>query len=184
MITYQTHIIPFSKEFILVKLEDIDVQKIDAFVNKIIERKKKESHHFIDKNSHYKRYYTGILGELALEKFFGINGIVDWSIGDSKDYHVPDLKKLGLNIGIKTVEYGAFPVIFKKNYSNEIILIRWKDKHVYICGLATQDVLNKFQSEDLILDKKLKIKGTKTGFYGFEHLKKFSSLEELKRQII
>jgi hypothetical protein len=51
---------------------------------------------------------------------------------------------------------------------------------VYICGVATVDVLNKYQSIELIKNSKLKARGTKTGFYGFNKLKKFSTLEDLK----
>ena len=34
---------------------------------------------------------------------FGINGIVDWEIGSSFKYHKPDLKSIGLKVGVKTV---------------------------------------------------------------------------------
>jgi hypothetical protein len=179
--TYETHAKPFSADFIHIEVSDEDVKKIDEFVKLVIIKKKSESHHQNDKGSHYKRYYTGILGEVAMEKFFGITGIVDWSVGDSEKYYVPDLRNIGLEVGIKTAYYGAFPIVFKKNFLNEIILIRWKDRHIYICGLATVNVLNKYQSDELILDDNLRKRGTKTGFYGFSYLKKFSSLNELKQ---
>lgn len=179
MITYETHIKPYAKDFVHIEVDDHSITKINDFVANIILQKKKEAHHLIDEQSHFKRYYTGTLGEVAMEIFLGVAGIVDWTIGSSEDYNVPDMKKIGVNAGIKTVNYGSFPVVFKKNFSSQIMMIRWKEKHVYICGLATPELLNKYQSDELILDRKLRERGTKTGFYGFEQLKKFATKEEL-----
>lgn len=36
--------------------------------------------------------------------------------------------------------------------------------------MATSNVLNNYQDDDLILDPNLRARGTKTGFYGFEQL--------------
>jgi len=44
-------------------------------------------------------------------------------------------------------------------------------------------VLNKYQSVDLIRDPKLRNKGTKSAFYGFEHLLHFKDIDELKELI-
>lgn len=118
------------------------------------------------------------MGEVALEQFLGID-IVDWSIGDSSIYNVPDLGKHSLDIGVKTVEYGKFPVIHKNVVRPEIINIRTLYNKILICGLATKDCLRKYQDDDLILSPSLRRKGTKTGFYGFNELKTFKNLEEL-----
>lgn len=94
-------------------------------------------------------------------------------------YHVPDIP--GYSVGIKTVEYGKFPLIFKKNDYPQIICILDPSHYgtVLVCGLATADVLNKYQDDDLILDSKLKARGTKTGFYGLEHLLHIESLNDI-----
>ena len=118
---------------------------------------------------------------MAIEKFLGVSGIIDWTIGDSKKYHKPDLGGIGIKMGIKTVDYGLFPIIFKQSYSPEIINISWKNKYVYVCGIASVKVLNDYQSVDLIKDTRLRDKGTKTGFCGFEHLKPLNSLDKLKK---
>jgi hypothetical protein len=178
--SYKTHIKPFSNRFSLIKFSNIELERINRFVLSVIDEKKKESHHKIDNRSEYKRFFTGTLGELALEKYLGIDGIVDWSVGNSKKYHKPDLSNIGIRAGIKTVEYGLFPIIFKKSHTPEIINISWKSKYVYMCGLATVDILNNHQSIDLIKDERLRKRGTKTGFYGFEYLHQFKHLEELK----
>ena len=74
------------------------------------------------------------------------------------------------NLNTKTVEKEKFPVIFRKSYKPEIIVVKQSDRVFYICGLATVEVLNKYQSIDLILSPSLRKRGTKTGFYGFHKL--------------
>jgi hypothetical protein len=176
---YETHIKPFADNFVRIKISEDNYIKADGFAKKMIAAKSKEEHHKIDNDSVYKRFLTGTLGELALEQFFGVKGIMNWEIGESLKYHSPDLRDIGLKIGIKSVSYGLFPITFIKSYYPEIINIVYKD-YVYICGVATVDVLNKYQSIELIKNSKLKARGTKTGFYGFNKLKKFSTLEDLK----
>lgn len=183
MYTYATHIEPFSKQFELVKIPPQKRAQIEALAQAIVQQKKKEQHHKIDHKSAFKRFYTGLLGEVALELFLGAEGIVDWTVGDSKAYHQPDLKGLGLGVGVKTVEYGLFPIIFKQNYYPQIINIAWKKEYVYICGVATVEVLNQYQSTTLIKDEYLKKRGTKTAFYGFEQLQSFQSADELQKLI-
>ena len=178
MISYDSHVNPYSSNFIKVIIPEVKIQRIKDFVIKIVERKLQEEHHKIDGKNEYKRYYTGMLGEAAIEELLGIN-IIDWTIGNSSYYHTADIKSL--KIGIKTVEHGKFPIIFKKNYYPQIINVRTSKNIVWVCGLATKNILNKYQSDDLILSPYLKARGTKTGFYGFNELITFHTIEELKR---
>jgi hypothetical protein len=180
MITYKTHVLPFKNRYKKIIIPDKKVKKIKEFLPELIKRKETEDHHEDDSRSHFKRYFTGFLGEAALEEYFGVENIIDWTIGDSKDYHKPDLSKIGVKAGIKSVNYGLFPIIFKNSYSPEIIMIKVSDHHLVLCGLATKSVLNKYQSDELVKDHLLSKRGSKTGFYGFEHLKPFSTLEELR----
>ena len=145
--------------------------KAKTWAEKMIEVKSKEAHWKEDKWNARKRLMTGILGEMAVEKYLG-KEFIDWSIGSSAKYNHPDLSALDKNVGIKTVTHGSFPVIPIKNYYPQIIvLFRPTDLGCWICGLAEVDVLNKYQSMDLILSPALKKRNVKTGFYGFEHLK-------------
>ena len=141
-------------------------------------KKKEEQHHISDPYNEAKRWRTGMGGELALEKFIG-KVFVDLSIGNSNDYHVPDLSKLGLKVGIKTVELGKYPVIFKRSNKPEIIILKLDTNRYCILGLATVDVLAKYQDDDQILSPSLKARGTKTGFVGLYKLKRFKNFEEL-----
>ena len=152
--------------------------KLNCFVDEVIKTKKTENHHKVDNGQEFKRWYTGFSGESALEEYLRVE-YVDLTVGDSKQYHVSDLSKLKLDIGVKTVESGKFPIIFKRSYSPQVIIVKDNDS-LYICGMATVEVLNKYQSDDLILSPSLKARGTKTGFYGFEHLKPFNNIDDLK----
>jgi hypothetical protein len=181
MITYDSEVLPYKNQYKKIIITEKKVKKIKDFVSELIIEKEKESHHIVDHRSHFKRFYTGTLGEAALEEYLGLENIIDWTIGHSKEYHKPDLRNIGVKAGIKTVEYGLFPIIFKNSFSPEIIMIKVSDNHVVLCGIATKNVLNKYQSEELIKDKFLRVRGTKTGFYGFKHLKTFSTLDELRK---
>ncbi len=163
-----------------IKIKDVD--KLDEFVKNIVMKKKTESHHIIDSGNEACRWRTGMGGEMALEQLLG-KPFVDFSIGDSKDYHTPDLKKIGIDVGIKSVEKGKYPIIFKKSYKPEIIVLKLDDENFCILGLATVDVLNKYQDDDLILSPALKARGTKTAFTGLYKLKPFSNFDELIKLI-
>jgi len=162
-----------------IEIEKEYIDRISIFVSKLIKKKSKEQHHIVDDRKESKRFTTGFLGEAALEKVLGIS-IIDWTIGDSDSYHVPDIP--GYKIGIKTVEYGKFPIVFKNNYYPQIICIvdTTNIGIVYVCGIATPDILNKYQDDDLILDSKLRARGTKTGFYGFDYLKPITGIKDIE----
>lgn len=176
-INYDDYVRKHSSTFIKVILSNNKVEIIKNFVKKIIKAKISESHHLVDSGMEEKRWTTGFLGESAVEQFLKIN-FIDLSIGSSQNYHVSDLKKVGYDCGIKTVEKEKFPVIFRKSYKPEIIVVKQSDRVFYICGLATVEVLNKYQSLDLILSPSLRKRGTKTGFYGFHKLIKPDNVRE------
>ena len=155
---------------------------LDDFVRGIMEKKKEEKHHIADPYNEAKRWRTGMGGELALEQFIN-KRFADLTIGDSNNYHVPDLSALGLNIGIKTVELGKYPVIFKRSDKPEIIILKLDSNRYCILGLVTVEILNKFQDDSVILSPSLKARGTKTGFVGLHSVKRFKNYEELVKLI-
>ena len=175
---YDECVTKYSDSFVRVVLDPGYVSRIQNFVTELVEAKSKEDHHKIDSNKEVKRFTTGFLGEAALEKLFGIP-IIDWTIGYSGLYHIPDIP--GYRVGIKTVERDKFPIIFKDNSYPQIICIKSTKYNnlIFVCGLATSNVLNNYQDDDLILDPNLRARGTKTGFYGFEQLVPIKSLNDL-----
>ena len=168
-INYDDCVRKYSPTFVKIILNNTKVETVKNFVKKVIQKKTNESHHVIDSGMEEKRWTTGFLGEAAVEKFLDTE-FIDFSVGSSNKYHVSDLKKIGYDCGVKTVEKEKFPVIFRKSYKPEIIVVKQSDRVFYICGLATVNVLNEHQSLNLILSPSLRKRGTKTGFYGFHKL--------------
>lgn len=175
---YEDLVARFAGNFVPVIIRQDMIKDIEDLAKRIVAKKIEEGHHIVDGNSEEKRFTTGLMGEAAVESLLGIK-IIEWSAGDSRDFDHPDIS--GLNIGIKTAERGKFPIIFKKNYYGQIICVRSdkRDDVVFVCGLATPDILNRYQSDSLVLSQGLRSRGVKTGFYGFGKLKKIRSLEDL-----
>ena len=117
---------------------------------------------------------------MAVLKLLGIDyRTVNVDIGQTKYFQFADLKEFGFDyVGVKTVEYGKAPVVFKKNRDNQIIVVM-TDKYAIICGIASPRVLDTYSTIDLILDKNLREKGNKVGFYGFDHLFTIRSKNDL-----
>lgn len=166
-INYETYVKPYEHRFCKITVPNQTITSIKAFINDLIKAKQTEQIHQIDNGQEFRRFYTGLLGEAALEILLGIP-IIDWNIGISKDYNSPDIKSL--SVGIKTVEYGKFPIVFKQNYYPQIINLKVDESTILVGGLAGTHVLNTYQSDDLILSPNLKARGTKSGFYGLHTL--------------
>lgn len=175
---YRNLVFPFFHGKVKITVNNNKTRKIDDLVKAIIHEKRKEQHHKIDGNNEHKRFYTGLLGEAALEEYFSID-IIDWSANISKYYNNADLNKIGLNIGVKTAELWKFPIIHKNAIRPELINVKISDNIVVFFGLASKDVLNKYQTDDFILSPSLKSRGTKTAFYGFSELKLITDLKKL-----
>lgn len=180
---YVSEVVKCKENMLYIKLPEETLQRIDAFVSEVIKVKETESHHLIDHGQEYKRFHTGLMGECALELLFDCK-FIDWSVGNSNYYNSADLKALGLNVGVKTVELHKFPVIHKIAHRPELVCIKRNENTVILCGLATISILNKYQDDELILSPYLRKRGTKTGFYGFEHLIKIASIEELRELLL
>ena len=175
------HLKPFRDNFAKITIPHYKICKIHQFVDELINVKRNENRYKYDLLQLRKRYITGLTGEAALEELLGIHNIIDWTIGESDYYNVPDLKGIGVNVGVKTSECYNFPVIKKDNNYSQIINIKMNNHVVYVCGLGTPEVLNKYQSYGLIKDKSI-LNYNKTGFWGFENLvslKDIGSREEL-----
>lgn len=170
---YQQRVSSCADKFVKVLLNPLEIQFILQTATKIAEAKVNETAYRKDGASLIKRYVNGLKGEAAVAKHLGIP-IINPDVGVSVDFDTPDIP--GYNIGIKTVDYGHFPVIPKENTYPQVICICHPTSNgvVYICGLADVATLNKYQYDDLILDPNLKEKGTKTGFWGFMDLQEVS----------
>ncbi len=162
-------------------LDESKDQEIRLFVKKAVERKKLEGGQYIkDPRSLVKRYYTGWGGECAVEKHIG-KKFVDFSVGNSKDYYVPDLRSAGYEVGVKTVSMGDFPLLRKPSPSSsntpQIIVIKESRYVFYVCGLATYDMVNHPSNFSSLLVRSSGVLelGVKSAFYRFDLLNRVQS---------
>ena len=177
---YEKYVCMESSKFKGFRLSDETMQKINENAHKRAESKLNETHHIVDNRKEIKRITTGIKGEYAVGRLLNID-VVDWSVGNSNDYNYPDIP--GYTVGVKTSVKWNFPVIYKNNKYPQIFCIvnDIHENYVYVCGLATPDVLNKYQTDELILDENLRNRGTKTCFYGFDKLVPVSTLNDIEK---
>jgi len=166
---FEDYVKPHLDKFIKISFTDKELLPLNEFVDKIVKAKLKEKHYQVDDGSLKKRFYTGFLGEMAVSLIFEKN-TVDWAIGNSKIFNKADLSALGKNIGIKTVEWGKFPIVHKNPKRPEIINIR-EGNTIYVCGVASKENMENNSTDELILSDQLRQRNVKTGFYGFEDLK-------------
>ena len=181
---YQQRVATCATKFIKIVLNPLELQQILNIADNIVKAKLNETAYRKDGASMLKRYVNGLKGEAAVAKHLGIP-VINPDVGVSTDFDTPDIP--GYNVGIKTVDYGHFPVIPKVNNYPQIICICHPSANevVYICGLANETVLQKYQHDDLIVDPNLKSKGSKTGFWGFSELQEVTLkvLEPYKRPV-
>ena len=168
----RSHITSYPKVSIS-REKDLEIR---SFVKQVIEKKRSEGgQYFKDPESLAKRYYTGWGGECAVEQHIG-KSFVDFTIGDSNDYYVPDLRSAGYEVGVKTVNMGDFPLLRKPTPSSsntpQIIVLRESRYEFYVCGLATYDVVNEPSNFSQLLVRSggvLEV-GVKSAFYRFDLL--------------
>src|SRR6056297_476701 len=162
-----------------IKIKEKKVEKIRNFVLKVINTKKDEKGYRNDNKRLFKRFYNGMLGEVAVEQFLDTS-FIDWTVGPSRLYNRADLTNLGLNIGVKSVEYGKLPLIKKNPLRGEIINLIMNESTVMIGGYASIFDLMVFGNDEMVLSSAVKNKGVKTAFDGLHMLLPFNDIEELR----
>lgn len=172
---YILQVCRYAKNFVKVEIPEDTRKKINVFVKNLVKAKKEETSYRIDGKHLEKRFTTGLMGEAALEILLNID-IINWDIAASVNFDVPDIP--GYFVGIKSIEYGKFPIIPIKNVYPQVFCIVTENA-VLVCGLADVDTLNSYQNDDLVLDPNLKSRGVKTAFTGFKELKPVKNLSDL-----
>jgi hypothetical protein len=174
--TFNHFVTPHLDTYTKVSLSTNKVAQIEIFVECVIEKKRSEGGpYFKDPESLAKRYMTGFGGECAVEQHIG-KPFVDFSIGDSNNYYVPDLRSAGYEVGVKTVNMGDFPLLRKPSPSTsntpQVIVIKETEYDYYICGLATYEVVNDPSnfSQLLVRSSGVLEQGVKSAFYRFDRL--------------
>lgn len=137
----------------------------------------------IDGNDLVKRSTRGHRGQAAFEYYMGVK-FTDLDPSFSFDKAVPDLRPLGLEIGIKTFKAPRnAPLIFVNSTYPEIFMM--EDQHnpdLYYClGIFGPKFLNDRDSicMSLVHDDNCRAKGTKIGFYPIDRGIPFKNMDEL-----
>ena len=166
---------PFLKDSIT--LSKLELDQIDEFTDRLVDEKMKQTRFLTQKRTTVKNsFYNGYLGEVATENFLGTK-FIHWKIREEKELDISDLSYLGINVGIKTAEFGNLPLVYHYPKTPEIITIIEKPKTVYIFGYATIPVLKYYQSSNYAFGDVVRIKG---GFWGFHKLHEFKSIDDLR----
>lgn len=182
---YEAYESKYINTWIKVEMSNEDINASYDFARKKAAAKIGEVVYQIDGAQLVERSVTGILAEYAVQTYLksiiNIDDFVDTRIGVSKAFDVPDIPQL--NMGIKAVERGKIPVVPMKGNNSYPQIICIVDKKteirpvVYICGIATPNVMDTYQSDELILDPNLRARAVKSGFYGFQYLESIDSLK-------
>ena len=129
----------------------------------------------------FNKFSLKVFGVIALEKTLKTK-FINWDKINPKDY------KATININGKTIivitcNYGDFPLI-DKAYKKPIIFCFKRDKKdIWICGVATKDILDNNQNDSLVKGTVTRNLTNKTTFVGFDKLKMFHDLKELEKII-
>lgn len=177
--------IAISNACFSVKLPSDVVEEYSDMAYQWAEDKKTFGHHYdVDQKNIHSRSSNGHGAQGALEHQLGVK-FTEWMIGNKKLFNTPDLRPIGLEIGVKAFRAPRnAPIIFKNSRHPEIIMCRDEnDKYLYHClGVFGPSVLNfeQYVCDSLIQDPSLLERGTKTGFYKIDVGKPFTTLAELK----
>lgn len=169
-----------------VELPDALVEEYDVKSYQWAEDKKTFGHHYsVDQKNIHSRSSNGHSAQGALEYQLGVT-FTEWMIGSKKLFNDPDLRPIGLEIGVKAFKAPRnSPIIFKYSAYPEIFMCR--DEHntrLYHClGVFGPSILNfeEYTCDSLIIDPNLLERGTKTGFYRVDLGTPFKSLDDLKK---
>lgn len=156
-----------------------DVNKIQEIVMKSLNLKNiKDLNDRYEGLDFYKKFSLKLFGVIAIEKILKIK-LINWETINPRDYNaIIDID--GKKIRVITSEYGEFPMI-NKEYKRAIIFCFKRDKKdIWVCGLADKEILEKHQSDKFLKGAMTRNMDSKTTFIGFDKLKSFNSIDELR----
>ena len=156
-----------------------------AWAMQVAISKKEEELYQEDPGMLISRFAVGILIEAVFEYYYNLQ-FVDWSIGNTKNFAYPDLKKAGYKLGLKGSSKPNMPLVPVQNEYNkdelcpQLICIYDQDaEQIWVLGIASTDILEKFSYTGFVKSNNVNT-NIKTAFYGFSYLEPFKGLESLE----
>lgn len=161
--------------------------KINPHVEKRIQKKLGEFGYRKDKGSLDKRFRTGIVGEEAVQHYLNPNkeqdlNFVDYEVGDSNLFKQPDLRKIGIDCGVKSFSDTQSPLINRNIKKPQIIchVEQTQDNYVVtIYGLFYPRDMKDNLDDELVKDNRVDLK-SKSGFNRFDLGVPFEDYDDLK----
>lgn len=145
----------------------------------------KDGRYSFDNKKMEKRICIDAYTECFMNIFTSGEYIPDFSVGQSKNYNIPDLQSIGLEVGIKSAHMPNAHLIQKPDrvkYPELLIHVNTNDNDYVefrLYGLATVEVMVKYADDSLVLDKRaLKYK---TAFNSYDQCKEVYTFEMLKK---
>lgn len=157
----------YRDNFISIKLGYNDKVKIReaAFVALNV----KNMFELIDKlegSAFLENFSKKINGIIAIEKHLNLK-IINWKEINPKNFQ-PKVKLKGVLYDVINCGNGNLPLIEKNNKRPAIITVAMSEDQIMICGVASVDILNKYQNDKLVGG--LLNGRNRTAFVGFKYL--------------
>jgi hypothetical protein len=159
---------------------DVPYRDIHLIQNKVLKELKLKDLNELRDRFEGEQFYNNRLSKclpiVSLEKLLKIK-LFDWEKSELKDIQsniIISDTKISLNLSL----YGGTPEIDKDTDLPAIFFILNNRKEVWICGFASNGTIKKHQGKQRTIGIGSKSKEV-VEFTGFNHLKKFDSLEEL-----
>ncbi len=172
---------PFLKRKII--LTDLELSKIRNFVDALVDVKMTQTRFLKQQRSLViNSFNNSYMSEVAIENVIE-TPFIHWKIRPEKELDMSDLHFLGLDIGVKTAEYGNLPLVYRSDGKRwgckdpEIMTIIEKPNIVYIAGYATKHMVNYYQKVEYSFGD---VSKTKAGFWGFHQLYDFQTIDDLR----
>lgn len=180
--------------YVEVKLTSAEKQMLLNTAQRMTGKEDREYVYHLDNWGIGARWFVGLVGEYAVSKV-----LLNWGLisempsfklqeGFSANYDTADLLKCGFNLGCKTSTMGRCTKVKEICKYSEVICVYDKYQNVvYICGIASTEVLGRYSDLDLIEDEIVRRKaGTvcgKTGFNRYDKLIPFTKENVLRYKV-
>lgn len=166
-------VLAYRNNFTAIKLGYTDQVKIREAVFEALKVKSMfELRDKFEGEAFFESFSKKIYGVMAVEKCLNID-VINWEQINPKTY-IPEIEINGTLYNVLTCGNGNLPLIERINKRPAIITVAMSDEYINICGVASIDILNKYQNDKLAGG--LLSRGDKTAFVGFKFLDKLDTI--------
>ncbi|WP_047246932.1 hypothetical protein [Maribacter thermophilus] len=178
-----THVLSSRENYTNIYISYTDIKKIEKAVMTTLNLTNlKDLRDKFEGLKFYDSFTLKSFGVIALGNLLKID-LVNWDEIEPRNYEAI-VSIEGKLIDVINFEYGEFPVIDKKSSKPAIFACKRDKQNIWICGYASIEILDNNQDDKYIKGVMTRNIESKTTFTGFNKLKYFSNIEELKELIV